>query len=168
LETRRRLRLPAGDRLVLLSFGGIGIALRHLPRAVPGVTFVVTEAGHDTVPPPCRVVSTEAMMRADVRYQDLVAAVDAVMTKPGYGIVAECIANRTAMIYTSRGRFAEYPCLVEGVQRYLAHAFISNDDLYAGHWEAALETIFSQARREVAVATNGAEVAAEILEQHLG
>jgi L-arabinokinase len=166
-ETRRRLDLPSGERLVLLSFGGIGIALRHLPRAVSGVTFVVTEAGHDTVPPPCRVVSSAAMTSADVHYQDLVAAVDAVMTKPGYGIVAECIANRTPMIYTSRGRFAEYPCLVAGVQRYLTNAFISNDDLYAGHWETALEAIFGQPRRDVAVATNGAEVAAQVLLEYL-
>jgi hypothetical protein len=167
-ETRRRLHLPGADRLVLLSFGGIGIALRHLPRARPGVTFVVTEAGHDTAPLPCRVVSTEEMTRAGVRYQDLVAAVDVVMTKPGYGIVAECVANNTPMIYTSRGRFAEYPCLVDGVQRYLTHAFISNDDLYAGRWNAALEAIFDQPRRAVEVATDGADVAAGLVLQHLG
>lgn len=166
-DTRTRLGLPHADRIALLSFGGIGIALRHLPRALPGVTFVVTEAGHDTVPSPCRVITIEAMRDAGVRYQDLVAAVDVVMTKPGYGIVAECIANRTPMIYTSRGRFAEYPCLVEGVQRYLTHAFISNDDLYSGRWERALEEIFSQPQREIAVATDGAEVAADLLLEHL-
>lgn len=166
-ETRRRLDLPDGDRLALLSFGGIGIALRHLPRSLPGVTFVVTEAGRDTVPPPCRVISMEAMRSAGVRYQDLVAAVDVVMTKPGYGIVAECIANRTPMIYTSRGRFVEYPCLVAGVQRYLTHAFISNEDLYMGRWERALDEIFSQPRREIDVEINGAEVAADLLLEHL-
>ena len=42
------------------------------------------------------------------RYEDLVAAVDVVMTKPGYGIIAECIAAGTAMLYTSRGEFREY------------------------------------------------------------
>ena len=30
------------------------------------------------------------------------------MTKPGYGIISECVANGTAILYTSRGRFAEY------------------------------------------------------------
>ena len=37
------------------------------------------------------------------RYEDLVAAVDVVLTKPGYGIVSECVANDTALLYTSRG-----------------------------------------------------------------
>ena len=33
---------------------------------------------------------------------------DVVVTKPGYGIIAECVANDTAMLYTSRGHFVEY------------------------------------------------------------
>ena len=30
-------------------------------------------------------------------------AADVVVTKPGYGIISECIANDTAILYTSRG-----------------------------------------------------------------
>ena len=103
------------------------------------------------------------MTAAGVRYQDLVGAVDAVMTKPGYGITAECIANRTAIVYTDRGRFVEYPFLVDGIRKYLPNAFVSNHDLYAGRWQRALEEVFAQAWPDVEVATNGADVAAEIL-----
>jgi hypothetical protein len=162
-DVRLRLGLPRRDRIVLLSFGGIGIALRQVPADLKGVTFVVTEAGHDAAPAPCRLIPIAQMTAAGVRYQDLVAAVDVVMTKPGYGIVAECIANGTAMIYTDRGRFAEYSCLVDGIERYLPHAFISNPDLYGGRWQGALEQVFSQPRRSVTVATNGADVAADFL-----
>ena len=42
------------------------------------------------------------------------AAVDVVITKPGYGIISDCVANGTAMLYTSRGRFAEYDVMVAG------------------------------------------------------
>jgi len=167
-DVRRRLSLPRHERLVLLSFGGIGIALRAVPPRLRGVTFIVTEAGADSAPPPCRVVSIADMSAAGLRYQDLVGASDAVMTKPGYGIVAECLTNGTPIIYTTRGRFAEYPCLVEGIQRYLPHAFISNDDLYAGRWQAALDAAFAQERRRPAVAVDGAQVAAETLLRFLG
>ena len=34
---------------------------------------------------------------AGLRYEDLVQAVDVVFTKPGYGIISECIANDTAI-----------------------------------------------------------------------
>jgi hypothetical protein len=165
----RRLGLPQQDRLVLLTFGGIGITLRTPPMVPAGITFVVTqgEQGGATPPPPCRLVSNAQLGAADVRHEDLVAACDAVMTKPGYGIVAECIANGTPIIYTSRGRFAEYACLVEGIEAHLPHAFISNEDLFAGRWMPALESILAQARLQPSVDTNGAAVAAEVLLEYL-
>jgi hypothetical protein len=98
-----------------------------------------------------------------VRYEDLVAASDAVMTKPGYGIVSDCIANGTPIVYTSRGRFAEYPCLVAGIEAHLPNAFISNDDLRAGRWLPALERVLAQQRRQPDVDTSGASVAAGLL-----
>ena len=88
------------------------------------------------------------------------------MTKPGYGIVAECIANRTAIIYTPRGRFAEYPCLTAGIEAHLAHAIISNDDLHAGRWRSPVETALAHPGRPVGgprVRVDGAAVAADIL-----
>ncbi len=108
------------------------------------------------------------MAQADVSYEDLVRTSDVVVTKPGYGIVAECIANGTPMIYTPRGRFAEYACLTAGVEAHIPHAVISNADLYAGRWKEALEVVFAQPRRDAQVDTNGAAVAAGLLAQFLG
>ena len=64
---------------------------------------------------------------------------DVVATKPGYGIIAECIANGTALVYTSRGRFAEYDVLVREMPRYLRCAYLDNEALLAGRWQAALD-----------------------------
>lgn len=97
------------------------------------------------------------------RYEDLVAAVNVVVTKPGYGIVAECIANDTAMLYTSRGRFVEYEVLVECLPRILRSRFISQDDLYAGRWRAHLDAVLAQPPAPEHPTTNGADVAAEII-----
>ena len=111
----------------------------------------------------CRFLANADLAAFDVRYEDLVAAADAVLTKPGYGIVADCIANGTAMIYTSRGRFAEYDCLVRGIETHLPHAFLSNADFYAGRWDAALDAVLAQPARQVDIDVNGAGVAAELL-----
>lgn len=97
------------------------------------------------------------------RYEDLVAAVNVVVTKPGYGIIAECIANDTAMLYTSRGRFVEYEVLVECLPRILRSRFISQDDLYAGRWRAHLDAVLAQPPAPEHPTTNGADVAAEII-----
>jgi hypothetical protein len=164
-EVCERLDLPRQDRLVLLSFGGIGVTLSAVPAVPPGLTFIATQSASAGGPPPpaCRFVSNVEMAAAGVRYEDLVAASDVVMTKPGYGIVSECIANATPIVYTSRGRFAEYPCLVAGIETHLPNAFISNDDLHAGRWLSALQRVLDQPRRQPHVDVSGASAAADLL-----
>ncbi len=82
----------------------------------------------------CMSVDEPAMYAAGLRYEDLVRAVDVVVTKPGYGIIAECLANDTALLYTSRGHFIEYDVLTREAPRFLRTAFIDHDDLFAGKW----------------------------------
>ena len=148
--SRRLLGLP-DSQLVLLSFGGYG--LRGLnattPERLAGDTLVITndasgaDLWHEAASGGGRLPHVVQIAEADLRrvggqYQDLVRAVDIVVTKPGYGIVSECIANDTAILYTSRGRFAEYDVLVAGMQRYARSQFIPQDALLAGHVGAVL------------------------------
>jgi L-arabinokinase len=85
------------------------------------------------------------------------------VTKPGYGIVSECIANETAILYTPRGHFPEYDVLVEEMPKYLRAAAISQDDLLSGEWESALRKLLAQPKPKKKAETNGAEVAADAL-----
>jgi hypothetical protein len=103
------------------------------------------------------------MYDAGVRYEDLVAASEAVVTKPGYGIVAESIANDAAILYTSRGHFPEYEVMVEEMPKYVRSAFINHDDLFAGKWETHLDKLLAQPKPKKKAETNGADVAADIL-----
>ena len=95
-----------------------------------------------------------------LRYEDLVAASDVVVTKPGYGIISECIANDTAMLYTSRGHFVEYDVLVKEMPRYVRCAFIDQDSLLAGRWRDALDGLLAAPPPPERPRTDGAEVAA--------
>lgn len=88
------------------------------------------------------------------------AAVDVVVSKPGYGIISECLANGTALLYTSRGHFAEYDVLVSAMPRFLRCAFFGHADLFAGHWGRHLDAILDQPAPPDRPATNGAEIAA--------
>ena len=98
-----------------------------------------------------------------MRYEDLVGAASAVVTKPGYGIIAESIANDTAVLYTSRGHFPEYDVLVEEMPRYLRTAFITQEDLFAGKWDSHLDKLLAQPKPKKKAETNGASVAADLL-----
>src|SRR5262249_30259907 len=147
-----------------LSFGGLGLALHTVPD-LAGVSFVCTAGGAvgSNGPAGCRVLTHDEMTRNGVRYEDLLGACDAVMTKPGYGIVADCIANATRIVYTARGRFAEYEVLVAAIEAHLPNAFIGNPDLHAGRWHAALEAVLAQPGREPGMRIDGAQQVAAAL-----
>ena len=98
-----------------------------------------------------------------MRYEDLVAACDVVATKPGYGIIAEAIANDTAMLYTSRGHFVEYDVLVREMPRYLRCGYIDHDALFAGQWRRVLDDILAAPPAPERPATNGAAVIAAMI-----
>ena len=153
-EVRQALGLPRETRVVLTSFGGYGLgdlnadALRKL-------------AGYHVLLP--GTIDEQAMYARGYRYEDLVRAVDVVVTKPGYGIISECLANNTALLYTSRGDFREYQVLVDAMPKFLRCGFIDHDDLFAGRWARHLDAVLSQPDPPTSPATNGAEAAADIL-----
>ncbi len=65
------------------------------------------------------------------------------------------------MVYTSRGRFAEYDVLVREMPRYLRCAFLDQASLLAGRWRAALDRAASAPPPAEKPATNGSQVIAE-------
>ena len=187
---RERFGLPASGRLVLASFGGYGLhdidlgALATLRRYTVVVTANVQAprrgddprgeraddrtAGVADLPDTVRWIDERAIYAAGYRYEDLVRAVDVVATKPGYGIIAECIANGTALLYTSRGRFVEYDVMVREMPRYLRCGFISNESLYAGAWEPALDAVLAQGEPPEQPRVDGAEIVARMIADALG
>ena len=176
-EVCKLLRLPADKPLVLMSFGGYGlpgletdglakfkkytvVTTSNLPVGRTRKQALLAERKGSFIS-----VNEEAMYNAGVRYEDLVGAAEAVVTKPGYGIITECIANDTAVLYTSRGHFPEYDVLVEEMPKYLRTAFIGQEELFAGKWGTPLDKLLAQpkAKHYKKPDTNGADAAAEVL-----
>jgi L-arabinokinase len=145
-EIRRALGLPGGRPVVLASFGAYGadIPVDDLSRSD---RFTLLAPRRE---PP-----------AGLRYEDLVAASDVVISKPGYGIVSECVANCAALLYTSRGRFAEYDVFVKEMPRILRCRYISQEDLLAGRWADAIDALLAQPAPLERPRVDGAEIAAD-------
>ena len=166
-HVRQTLDLPRERPLVLSSFGGYGV--NGFDPAVLdclddyGVILTHREGEDRVANPPLGLyqVSESQLYGSGLRYEDLVAASDVVATKPGYGILAECIANHTAVLYTSRGHFVEYDVLVREMPRFLRCGYIDHDALFGGRWRATLDRIMAAAPPPEQPPTNGADVIAQ-------
>jgi hypothetical protein len=164
-EVRQELGVPRGNRMALASFGGLGISGLRLEPLGRLEKWTVVTTSHaleavGPVPPGVRMLEDRAVYATGLRYEDLVRAADVVVTKPGYGIIAECIANDTAILYTDRGHFAEYDVLVDAMPRYLRCRFVPREDLFGGRWQDHLDAVLAQPAPPERPLTDGARVAA--------
>ena len=155
-EAREVFRLPRSATIVLLSFGGLG--LERLPwstlKLLDDFFFVTTgETKQETT-------NLRVLPEAQRNYEDLVRAVDVVVTKPGYGIVADVISHQVRTLYTERGEFAEYPYLTQALDECATAEFIPQDELLSGNLAPYLTRLLNKKERWPTVSLNGAEAAA--------
>ena len=164
-EARAHFGLPSNRTIVLLSFGGIGFDDLPWQRLSELSEFFFVTTG----PVELARENLLVLSLAQRRYVDLLRAVDAIVTKPGYGIVADVLAHRLPVLYTERGEFPEYPRLVQALTELATAEFIPQADLLAGAMRPYLTRLLDKAPNWPAVALNGAVVAAEkilALEKH--
>jgi L-arabinokinase len=157
----------------LVSFGGYGVegldmaALSRLDGwslVMSGTTPLASRTLQDAgITGSLIPLNEPEMYRRGFLYQDIVRAVDVVVTKPGYGIIAEALANQTALLYTSRGHFIEYDVLVAGMPRYLRCRFIPQEELFRGRWAPHLDALIAQPAPPDQPRVDGAELAAQLL-----
>lgn len=167
LVARERLELGGGP-VVLLLFGGFGLPgfdVRSLAD-VHEYEFVTTHTEGELAAD-VRKLSFSALTALGLTFPDLLAAVDVIVAKPGYGTVSEAIAAGCRLVYTERGDFPEYPIMVAEMGRYLPCEHISNADLMAGRLGPAIGRVLSQPER-ARPRIDGARVVAERLLVHAG
>lgn len=160
-EARRNFGLPLSAKVILVSFGGYG--LERLPwdrlQRLGDFFFVSTATA------PKKGKNFLILPEAVPDYVNLVRAADAVISKPGYGVLTDVIAHQTALLYTSRGQFPEYPFLVEALKQWATSEFIPQDDLLRGELAPYLKCLLEKEPNWPILPLNGAQVAAgKILE----
>ena len=106
--------------------------------------------------------------RDQVTFSDVVASVDAVISKPGFGILSDCIANNKPLIYADRSDFLEYAILDDAIKRYLKHIHIPSADLYRGELRHCLESIWKCASPRETIGMGGDILAARRIAQMAG
>ncbi|MFH1573042.1 MAG: hypothetical protein ABIG68_03620 [Acidobacteriota bacterium] len=123
-----------GCRWVLLSF----TTLDWDNRAIDRVCRIDGHEFFTVLPLSWERRNIHAVDRNRFPFSDVAATADAIISKPGFGIVSECVANRKPLIYAERTDFLEYPILERAIRRYLRHVHIPAERLYRGELEQAL------------------------------
>lgn len=167
---RTHFGLPIDRPLALVSFGGYGVRQLPLDRldCLSEWDIVVSSASEERVPLPAGVhhVREDVMYDSGLRYEDLVGTVDVVITKPGYGILSDCIANGVAMLYTPRGRFVEYDVMVDEMPGMLPCHRLDLDAFEDGRWSQGLREL-TRVAAPPPPRTDGAAVVAAMIAERL-
>ncbi len=93
-------------------------------------------------------------------FEDLLSVCAAVISKPGYSIVSECIVNRTPILYVPRSDFAEDPILRKGLRDYAVCEEMRVQDFFDGNWQAPLTSLFGKPALWKDIRADGAKVIA--------
>ncbi len=148
---------------ILLSFTSLEWDERALDRVA-----ALTEYEFFTVLPLFwRRPNIHAIDRDTVCFCDVVASVDAVISKPGFGILSDCAVNGKPLLYAERTDFLEYPVLVEGMGKYLRNAHIPAELLYRGGLREGLDRLWRTPDPPLHPEAGGAERAARRLAGYL-
>ncbi len=156
-QLRRQLRLSALTPLVLMQFGGIAAAPQWLRGAPPAGT-------HWLVPPGSGKTGAGVTPYAalDLPFQDLVASVDLLVTKPGYGSFVEAAGHGLPVLYLGRDDWPETPYLVEWLGRQVPSAAVAAATLGGGELATQVQRLLA-AGRSPPVAPTGVVTARDML-----
>ena len=158
------LVLRPNERTVLVGFGGIPLTSLPLEQMeqLPHYRFLF-----DGPAPPgySRIHSTTML---PFSFKTLLASVDVIMTKPGYGTIVEAVTLQQPVVYVRRYNFADEPALVDYLHRHGRGIELSRDDFSRGRWEPALRQVLALPQPAFTPpASTGAHDAATVLASYL-
>lgn len=154
----------SAKKWILLSF----TALDWNKEALSNVEQLVDYEFFTVLPLEWHRSNIHPINRERVPFSDVLASVDAVISKPGFGILSDCIVNQKPLIYAERSNFMEFPILESGIQRYLKHLHIPAEDLYGGDLKGSLNNIWDRPEPEERLPQGGDRIAAQRIAQLAG
>lgn len=132
---RRMLNISPSARVVIVSFGSGELLPFRLEDLLAVPDIVVLSRYADSDHPRFRHIPPQ------IDFTAILAAADVVITKMGYGMLAESMVAGLHIICTDRKDFQEDIPLKEGLKRYKNHTFIPNEALPATDWVSVFRCI---------------------------
>lgn len=163
IRLREAIGAEESDRVLLVGFGGI--ALRQLPfeqmETMRSYRFLVDG------PVPKGLTRVTSLAALKLPFNQVLASVDMILTKPGYGTIVEAVALGKPVVYVRRYNFADEQSLVDYLHRHGRGTELSLPDFLDGRWQAAMQHAFDQPLSQAPPPLSGAQDAAHILAQYV-
>jgi UDP:flavonoid glycosyltransferase YjiC (YdhE family) len=161
----RRLGLDAADMRprVLVGMRG-GVAEDALERAAAEASdylFLRLDRGESVSPvaPNVRPVRLEA----GLDFSDLLAVSDVVVSKLGYGMIADCIAAGTRLVWPRRVGFREDEVTEAQAPRFLRMGELPVESFHAGRWLETLDRVMALPAPPERMPLDGAAACARVI-----
>ena len=153
-ELRAALGCAADVRLALVAFGGFAKALplEDWPEQ-NGLRILIPGLGQNPRP------DVADPTTLDFSFSDLLASVDAVLTKPGYGTFVEAACAGIPVLYLRRPDWPEQDALIDWLHANARALEIDAATLARGTLAPALQRLWQQAPRPRPEADGAARVA---------
>jgi len=156
----KQIALPESDHRprILFSTRGSDAAgtLIAAARQSPDYLFISTLSDETDCPTNVHRVR----LTPSLDFSDLVRISDVVVSKLGYGIVAECIASRVRLAWPRRSGFAEDAITERELPQFVPMIEIALKQYESGNWRETLKALLERPIPQSTAPVNGAEVAA--------
>jgi hypothetical protein len=129
------LALAPNEQTVLVGFGGIPVTSLPLDQleGLRGYRFLFDG------PLPNSSSQIVSLATLPLSFKSVMASVDIIMTKPGYGTLVEAVALQIPLVYVRRYNFADEQPLLDYLHRYGRGSELSQEDFRLGRWHQALD-----------------------------
>ena len=153
--------MAQGKRLALVYVGGWGLPIPYERVARFADWHFLSLDAPTAIPANWTVLPRDLM-----DHPDLVASVDLVISKPGYGLAGECVTLGTPLLYPPRPEFAEYAALDAVLSTWPGGRRISREDFLAVSWREHLDWASTVSNIPRLPAPGGPAIAQRIMEQY--
>jgi hypothetical protein len=133
----RLLDLKESERWVLLAMGGMEFRLPvEMWPQIAGLNWLVPGEWQ------IRRGDVRTFDAADLHFSDLLASVDAVVTKPGYGTFVEAACSGIPILYVQREDWPETPHLAAWLALHARADVLSREQLMSGTFTDQLQQVW--------------------------